>query len=179
MSPHPPENKANCLLDPRSRSNSHATLIFEREHSTDTPSLNPQSSTALAVAQAQKTYGRFPAYRSPGMAASWRVESLATKEESVIEHSAYSGDTTRRTRHVWCAPAGAGVKTVSGNSRCCISRLSQKGRSPASLAQRHATRCNTISDFATILHRPPANPASGPGTCPPTPPDGPCTRRCR
>src|ERR1022692_4776110 len=38
--PHPPENKANCPRDPRSRAPAHATLIVGMEHTTDSSPLS-------------------------------------------------------------------------------------------------------------------------------------------
>ena len=105
---------------------------------------------ALAVARAQKSYGRFTnqlggrpqplsGKRSPGSLVNQpnqiqvvghggelAADCLPREKESVIEHNAFAGETTRRIMHLWCARVGARVKTVSGNSRCCISRLSQK-----------------------------------------------------
>lgn len=106
--------------------------------------------TALAVAHTQKSYGCFPDQLGGGPHAfsgkcsvgslvnqphqiqvaghgrQLAANGLPRKKKSVIEHSVFVGETTRRTIHLWCAPARARVKTVSGNSSCCISRLSQK-----------------------------------------------------
>src|ERR1035441_8054385 len=106
--------------------------------------------TALAVAHAQKSYGRFPEQLSGrpqplsgkrstgslvdqanqiqvvGHGGELPADCLPREKESLIKHNTFAGETNRRTMHLWCARAGARVKTVSANSRCCISRLSQK-----------------------------------------------------